>query len=162
MSPSLIIGIFIIILIWQSIQTFLLIKIRNHYNNLTKGAVKKNLTVILEKLLQDLDVSKKDIDQLQNRCDTIEKDGKFHIQKFGLLRFNPFHDTGGDQSFILALLDGNNTGIVISSLYSRSGARWYAKKIVLGKSVDHELSEEEEKAIKESQILLEKKNISKH
>lgn len=148
MSPILIIGILIIV--WQAVVTFILIKTLSHYNNLAKGVVKKNLTAVLEKLLQDLDISKKDIDQLEKHCDTIEKDGKFHIQKFGLLRFNPFRDTGGDQSFILALLDGNETGVVISSLYSRSGARWYAKKVILGKSVDHELSDEEKKAIKEA------------
>lgn len=157
MSPILIIGI--VIIIWQAIVTFILIKTLSHYNNLAKGVVKKNLTAILEKLLQDLEISKKDINQLENRCDTIEKDGKLHIQKFGLLRFNPFHDTGGDQSFILALLDGNETGVVISSLYSRSGARWYAKKIVAGKGEEHELSDEEKKAIKEAQLVLEKKNI---
>lgn len=150
MSPLLIAGI--VIIVWQGLVTFILLKTLNHYNNLAKGVVKKNLTSVLEKLLQDLDTSRKDIDQLKSRCDTIEKDGKFHIQKFGLLRFNPFHDTGGDQSFILALLDGNETGVVISSLYSRSGVRWYAKKVISGKSVEHELSDEEKKAIKEAKI----------
>ena len=68
----------------------------------------------------------------------------------GLLRFNPFKDTGGDQSFILSLVNGKDTGVIISGLYSRSGTRWYAKRVVDGKSVDHELSEEEKKALKEA------------
>jgi hypothetical protein len=66
------------------------------------------------------------------------------------LRFNPFNDTGGDQSFILALLDGKNAGVVISGLYSWSGTRWYAKKVVDGKGVEHELSKDEKKAIDEA------------
>ena len=73
-----------------------------------------------------------------------------NIQKIGLLRFNPFKDTGGDQSFVLALLDNNDTGIVISALYSRLGTRWYAKKVAEGKGLEHELSDEEKKAISEA------------
>lgn len=158
MSSPFLIGGFIIILIWQIVLTYFVVKTLIHFNTLAKGVVKKNLTFILEKLLGEIEISKKDIENLQKRCDTIEKDSTFHLQKFGLLRFNPFHDTGGDQSFILSLLDGNNTGVVISSLYSRSGARWYAKKVILGKGVEHELSEEEKKTIKEAGILLESKN----
>jgi hypothetical protein len=47
----------------------------------------------------------------------------------------------------LALVDSFNTGIIITALYSRSGTRWYTKRIVKGKSTEHELSEEEKKAI---------------
>lgn len=83
-------------------------------------------------------------------CDRIEKEGQFHIQKVGLLRFNPFKDTGGDQSFILSLVDNNDTGVIVSGLYSRSGLRWYAKKVVNGKGAEHELSEEEKKALREA------------
>ena len=82
---------------------------------------------------------------MKNYCDTIQKEGLLHIQKVGLLRFNPFKDTGGDQSFILSLIDGNDTGVIISGLYSRSGTSWYAKKVVKGKGVDYDLSEEEKK-----------------
>lgn len=85
---------------------------------------------------------------LRSYCDRIEKDGNFHIQKVGLVRFNPFKDTGGDQSFILSLVDKNDTGVIISGLYSRSGLRWYAKKVDSGKGVEHELSDDEKKALK--------------
>jgi len=98
----------------------------------------------------DFDIAKKDIEDLKKYSEKIDKDGQLHIQKVGLIRFNPFKDTGGDQSFVLALVDGNDTGVVISGLYSRSGTRWYAKKVVSGKGVDYELSDEEKKAIKES------------
>lgn len=146
----------VIILLWLCVLTFFTTRIFIHYNTITKGIKNKNLTSILEELLKEISISQKDIALLKTRCDTIEKDGVFHIQKIGLLRFNPFKDTGGDQSFILALVDGDNTGIVISSLYSRSGARWYAKRIVMGKGVDHELSDEEKNAIKEAKSYREK------
>lgn len=129
------------IFLWQSIL---------HYNKLTRGTG-KSLKEILEKLLESQELSKKRIDELARTCDKIEKDGLFHAQKIGLVRFNPFKDTGGDQSFALALLDGNDNGVVISSLHSRVGSRWYAKTVVSGKGSEHELSEEELKAIKQAQ-----------
>jgi len=66
------------------------------------------------------------------------------------LRFNPFKETGGDQSFILALLDEDNNGVVLSGLYSRSGMRWYAKRIKKGLGTEHSLSEEEKEAIRQA------------
>lgn len=104
----------------------------------------------MENLLKDVSTTEKDIDYLKSYCDKIQKEGLLHIQKIGLVRFNPFKDTGGDQSFILSLVDGNDTGVIISGLYARSGTRWYAKRVIKGKSSDHELSDEEQKALKEA------------
>lgn len=137
-----------ILAVWLGLITYYLRRSMLHYQNLVKGVNRKNLEDILTKMGRELDIAKKDIDKLVSRCDTIEKRQQFHIQKIGLLRFNPFKDTGGDQSFILSLLDAKDTGVVITALYSRSGTRWYAKKVVKGKGVEHELSEEENKALK--------------
>lgn len=145
---SWILGLVILVgMVWLGILSYLYIRLLNNTNTLLQGTNKKNLLELLDKTLRELHASKKDIDSLINRCDTIEKDGLTHIQKVGLVRFNPFKDTGGDQSFILSLLDANNSGIVISGLYSRSGTRWYAKKILTGKGQEHALTEEEKKAI---------------
>jgi hypothetical protein len=62
------------------------------------------------------------------------------------VRFNPFGDVGGDQSFAVALLDGNHDGIILSSIYSRAGVRIYAKFVQTG-TASHTLSDEEEAAI---------------
>lgn len=110
----------------------------------------KNFKSIIENLLKDVNMAKKDIDNLKLYCDKIQKEGLLHIQKIGLVRFNPFKDTGGDQSFILSLVDGNDTGVIISGLYARSGTRWYAKRVLRGKSAEHELSDEERKALREA------------
>ncbi len=74
--------------------------------------------------------------------------GKTYLQKIGLVRFNPFSDTGGDQSFSLALLDGQESGIIMTSLYARTGVRWYIKTIKKGKGLEHDLSKEEAEALK--------------
>jgi hypothetical protein len=121
-----------------------------HYNKLSDGVGKDGLRGILEDVLRSEAQNKKDIEMLRIYCDRIEKEGQFHIQKVGLLRFNPFKDTGGDQSFILSLIDKNDTGVIISGLYSRSGLRWYAKKVINGKGAEHELSDDEKKALREA------------
>lgn len=150
MTPTVEFAIYGIFFLWLSIITFFLWSAVSHYNHLTKGVTDKSLTASLDVLLKDADIAKRDIEKLVKRCDTIEQQGQLHIQKIGLLRFNPFKDTGGDQSFILSLLDGTDTGVVISGLYSRSGTRWYAKQVQQGNGVEHELSHEEQKAVKEA------------
>lgn len=150
MANNLFIPSLIVLLIWLITISFFLLRAITHYNKLTKGLTDKSLKSVLENLLKDVIMSQKDIDSLKLYCDRISKDSLFHIQKVGLLRFNPFKDTGGDQSFILSLVDGNDSGIIISALYSRSGTRWYAKKVKDGKSTEYELSEEEEKVLKET------------
>src|SRR3989344_2548827 len=111
---------FSIIILWLFIVSFFLWKALSHYNKLGKGLTDKNFKSIIENLLKDVNVSRKEIDYLKSYCDKIQKDGLLHIQKIGLIRFNPFKDTGGDQSFILSLVDGNDTGVIISGLYARS------------------------------------------
>lgn len=137
-----------IFFVWILVLSYQFYKLKNHYDTLIAGVNKRTLESVLTGIVRDAHNAKKNIAELTNRCDTIEKDSLLHIQKIGLLRFNPFKDTGGDQSFILALLDAKDAGVVVTALYSRSGTRWYAKKVVDGKGFEHELSEDEKKALK--------------
>lgn len=75
------------------------------------------------------------------------------IQHVGLVRFNPFEDTGGNQSFALALLDANADGIVLSSLHSRTTTRVYVKAILAGRS-DAQLSAEEVAALRDAGLTI--------
>jgi hypothetical protein len=75
------------------------------------------------------------------------------VQHVGLVRFNPFDDTGGNQSFALAMLDANADGIVLSSLHSRSATRVYVKAILGGRS-DASLSEEEVAALRDAGLAI--------
>jgi len=148
MAFQVVLVLLLLTLIWAGVLTYHLLRLARHYNTLTQGVNGKTLEAVLNNMMKDLHKAKKDIALLTSRCDTIEKNELFHIQKIGLLRFNPFKDTGGDQSFILTLIDAYDTGVVITALYSRSGTRWYAKKVVQGKGFEHELSEEEKKALR--------------
>ncbi|MBP6882360.1 MAG: DUF4446 family protein [Candidatus Levybacteria bacterium] len=143
----LILAAIVLLVIWSIALTIILFRTKSHYDLLVKDTTGADLTTILQAIVKEMQGMKKDIALLKDQCVRIEKEGQFHIQKIGLLRFNPFKDTGGDQSFIISMLDSFDTGIVISGLYSRSGTRWYAKKVEKGTGVEHELSIEEKKAI---------------
>ena len=91
----------------------------------------------------------KDFKKFSTDLKKLKKENKFSVQKIGIIRFNPFKEVGGDQSFSIALLNGENTDIVITSLYSQKGNRIYGKPIKNGKS-QYSLSEEEKKAIEEA------------
>lgn len=140
----------IIVTIWLVVLTLIFWKMLAHYNKLTEGLTDQSFKSVLDNLMKDIDLTKKDIAYLKAYCNRVQQEGLLHIQRVGLLRFNPFKDTGGDQSFILSLCDANDTGVVISGLYSRSGTRWYTKRVVNGKGVEYELSEEEKIALKEA------------
>lgn len=143
---------FAVIFVWLIAITIFFWRILQHYNKLTRGVSEKSLKSVLEELIKSVEVNTKDIDFLKQYSSKLERDGLLHIQKVGVLRFNPFKDTGGEQSFILSLTDSHDTGIIISALYSRSGTRWYAKKIKEGKGVEYELSDEEKRALKEGEV----------
>jgi hypothetical protein len=88
---------------------------------------------------------------LETRVDSLDQRGRRAVQRLGVVRFNPFEDTGSNQSFALALLDDRGDGVVISSLHSRQSTRIYLKPINGGRS-ETALSEEEARALKQAGI----------
>lgn len=100
----------------------------------------------LEQIWQFCQSLEQNLNKLTKDFENLKQTSHFFIQKIGIVRFNPFKETGGDQSFSIALLDGNNSGLVITSLYTREKNRIYAKPIKAGLS-DYSLSVEEKKAI---------------
>jgi hypothetical protein len=143
-------AILLVLVIWLAILTFILLRTVRHYRFLISRVKKGDLRSILEEILRKVDQQGKQLDQLEEKFSKSEKQGLKHFQKTGFLRFNPFADTGGDQSFCLSILDGEDSGIVLSSLHSRGQTRLYGKLVKNGKPKDLELSREEEEAIKKA------------
>jgi len=100
----------------------------------------------IEEVVDYLKNLEKKVDANSEELKNLKKDNKFSFQKIGIIRFNPFSGVGSDQSFSIALLDGNNDGVIITSIYARDENRIYAKPIKNGKS-EYPLSQEEENAI---------------
>ncbi len=149
-QPPVVLGILGLVLVWVLALTVLYWRAVRHYHRLTREVKGVNLQKILEEYLKWAGENTENIKQLSERLDRVQQDAKFHFQRVGLVRFNPFEDAGGNQSFALALLDGDNTGIVISSLHGREVTRMYGKPVKEGLEAGYEFSEEEKEAIKKA------------
>jgi len=103
----------------------------------------------LEDVLKKFDEVEKEIEKISKNLENLKKESKLCIHKIAIVRYNPFSNVGGDQSFSIALLDDYNNGMVITSLYAENGNRVYGKKVENGKS-EYTLSEEEQKAINQA------------
>ena len=142
--------IFIFFGVWLLTLSFFLYRFIAFFNRLSKGVEVTDLKKVLEKILKRGEANTDELKILGRRIDLIEEDGKFHIQKVGIIRFNPFKELGGDHSFSLAILDSHDSGIIITSLHTRDRTRVYMKDIKKGKS-GFELSAEEKKAFVNAQ-----------
>jgi len=137
---------FIIISSWLLILSLLfywfVLKKATTKRPLSDSQVQKNI----EDLLETQKIIKTKLNALWGSVAQLEGRSSRFVQKMGFNRFNPFSETGGDQSFSVALMDGDNNGFVITSLHTRNGTRTYAKPIMSGKS-EHGFSKEEQKVI---------------
>ena len=66
--------------------------------------------------------------------DRAKEQVKAGYQKTGIVKYNAFKGMGGNLSFVIALLDDNNTGFVLNSVHSREGCYLYMKDVVEGKT----------------------------
>jgi hypothetical protein len=112
-----------------------------------------NVTAALENLAARLAETSARTERLVTQSKQIEDALAHTVQGVGLVRFRAFEDTGGDQSFALALADGEGNGIVMSALYGRGKTRVYAKPVQSWLS-PRPLGEEEEQALAEARKIV--------
>ena len=108
-----------------------------------------SLDQVLDQHAGRIDALAKRLDALNKLHRELEEITQRTIQKVGVVRYNPFADAGGDQSFAIALLDSLGTGIVVSSLHSRTETRVFAKPVQAGRS-RYPLSDEEQDAVRKA------------
>lgn len=108
-----------------------------------------NMEEMIRKYVSATDYVNQENALIKSNIKNIEKDMKKAIQKIGIVRYNAFDDVGSNLSFAVAILDDNNSGIVINGIYARETSSVYAKPVVEGKS-EYQLSKEEEEAIRKA------------
>ena len=123
-----------------------LIKLKSKYNKFMNGLSEGNIDAVLENSIDKLNIITEKNRELEYKVNALERNLYYCIQKVGMVRFNGFDNVGSDLSYSIALLDNNEDGIVISSLYSRESSSTFAKPVQGGKS-KYPLSVEEVKAI---------------
>ncbi len=121
---------------------------QDRYDELFSGETQDDasLAVALGNLTHRLSETNARTERLVARTEQIDAALAHTVQGVGLIRFRAFQDTGGDQSFSLALADGEGNGVVISALYGRGATRIYAKPIQAWQS-SKPLGAEEEQAL---------------
>ena len=135
--------------LWLGILTFLIWQQRGFLKSLFPKSGERDIRRKFEEVLQEIAGFGKELKKLDVNLSDLRKEGFSHISRIWLLRYNPYEDTGGDQSFTVALLDKEGTGFVLTSLHARSGTRVFAKPIDQGKS-KYRLSSEEEEVVKKA------------
>jgi len=138
----------LLLLLWNILIQIGLSRLRKKNEQIFAGNKAANLEEVILHQAKNLKTLDKDIQELYGISNQINNLALKSLHKTGMIRFNPFKEVGGDQSFAIALLNGKDNGIIISSLYTREGTRIYSKSITNGKSEKYPLTEEEEKAIK--------------
>jgi hypothetical protein len=140
-------GFLLVLLITILIQSIRLGRTRRSYRALLAGEAGGSLQEILDQHIGSVREASGRMDDMGTMLEYLEQRTRGSLQHIGLVRFNPFEDTGSDQSFAIALLDDRKDGLVLSSLHGRANTRVFAKPVENGAS-KHALSTEEAQAIK--------------
>jgi hypothetical protein len=150
----------IALLIWSLMLTILLVagvlwvldlqgrlrRLQSHYESIFSDEQDANLGAAVERLAARLSKMDERSERLVVRTEQIDKALVHAVQGIGFVRYSAFEDTGGDQSFSLALVDGEGDGMVISALYGRDATRVYAKPVE-GWTSSRSMTSEEEQAL---------------
>ena len=144
----ILLGIATILFFWTIFQQLSLRKIKKNQEILFNGKQAKDLEKIIlsqQDNLLNLNKQSKELFEINDELIKLSHTG---LSKVGMVRFNPFKNLGGNQSFSVAFLNSHHNGLVISSLYSNDGSRFYAKTIQKGQSqTQYPLTKEEKQAI---------------
>src|SRR4030042_2080306 len=111
-----------IILLFLNLVLFFQLRSQSRKNKMlfSGGDAKSRGSIVADhaESLKDIDKEVQELFEISNRINNLAMHG---LHKVGVIRYNPFKDLGGDQSFAIALLDGKNSGLAISSLHTREG-----------------------------------------
>ncbi|MCU6748358.1 MULTISPECIES: DUF4446 family protein [Lachnospiraceae] len=148
--------IFVILFFIQIILFILLISANMKYNRLKasyssfmKGKDGKNLEDSIFERFDMLEEISKMAKENRDNIKDIYKKIENNYQKIGIVKYDAFHEMGGDLSFALTMLDQNNNGWILNAMHSRGGCYTYIKEIVKGESYI-ELAEEERESLEKA------------
>lgn len=153
-QPSFLLPAILTLFLGEGILCFFVIRLSQKVsaliekqNTLFRGKKAIDLESILLQQANDMRDMDKEIQELFEISNVLHRLALKSIHKVGVVRFNPFKEVGSNQSFAIALLDGKNSGTIISSIHTREGSRVYAKPIKNSRSEEFPLTEEEQEAI---------------
>jgi len=149
-GPEIALAVVAVLLIgWQASTNLRLNRLVRHYRQLATGVEGQPLDELLQKILDRGAIESETLRQLEFDLTQLGREVQSHIQHVGLVRYNAFDDTGGDQSYALALLDNYGNGAIVNGLFHRTECRVYVKPVQDWKSI-YSMSDEESEAIRKA------------
>jgi hypothetical protein len=149
---AVVIAVLIVSVIALTIGTFAMVQVRALVRRFDSALGSNNdgsLEKTLASHLQRVEAVDQRIAELDREYKRLSVTNGLASQKISIVRFNPFGDTGGDQSFSLAVLDAHDSGYVLTSIHGRQGTRVYAKPVDFAKS-KYTLSAEEQQSLNQA------------
>lgn len=139
--------ILLVAILWMNLSTKRKLRnLTNKYNRFMTGSENRNMEELMEECIAGVKEIKAKSKEVDNHINYLERNLMMAMQKTGVVRYNAFENVGSDLSFSIALLDSGDTGLILSSIFSRDSSITYAKPVIKGKS-NYPLSAEEMQAL---------------
>ncbi len=135
---------------WLALLTFIVLKLRTHYHRLTKRAGIHSIESILDSLLKEAEKAENKTEHLEKKIHELQIASVHMYRKIGIVQFHALGKTEGEKSFVIALLNDLQSGIVLDFMYIPDGVRVYTKRVKEGKGETLELTHEEMEAIRKA------------
>lgn len=120
-----------------------------HYRRLGRGIGADKLDQLLNQVLERTEMASHEVSAVRRELLKLSTQVEGNLQCVGMVRYNAFEDTGGDQSFAVALLDAHGNGAIFNGLYHRNDCKVFAKPVQDWKST-YSMSDEEIEAIRKA------------
>ena len=124
-------------------------KVEKKYKKFMRGTNGKNIEELILKEIENIDKANENSQKALEECERLTTKVKGCAQKIAIIRYKAFENIGSDLSFSIAILDGNDDGVLITGIYGREESITYAKPIDKGIS-RYGLSEEEKQVLNEA------------
>ena len=124
-------------------------KLNKKYNAFMQGNDGQSLEELVKTRFEEIDTIKEIIKKQQEHLEALDESHKMMYQKCGIVRYDAFKEMGGKLSFVIALLNKDNTGFILNSMNTREGCYNYIKEIIRGESYVV-LAEEEQEALQQA------------
>lgn len=141
--------VIIILLILILVNKSKLKKIEEKYETFMRGSDAQSLEATILEKFDDIDELKEQNEIKTQLIKKIQENFQVVYQKIGIVKYDAFQEMGGNISFVLVLLNKENTGFMLNAMHSRDGCYTYMKEIIKGESFI-ELAEEEKQALEQA------------
>lgn len=142
-------AVMFVLIILHIINFLKMKKLKKAYDQFMSGKDMRSMEEILWKQFDRIEILEEADKDKRRELNELNHAMQYAYQKAGLVKYDAFREMSGKLSYALALLDQNDNGVIITSMYSRDGCFSYAKDVVMGESSIN-LSEEEKEALKKA------------